>query len=369
MRPHAAHGIVRDVANAARSLHACRPRIALERTCNEPSYLRSGPCLSGIAAPRLPWVLKAAAGGGGASLACASRRSVPPARRYTLRCRRGLRLAREASLHEPPAAFSCVRIGGGTRRSVGGSAHVSATATYRVPSDAPSAALSIGPGLVVLRAPVLASSLSSPSTAHRRCEVTGVEQTSTALRGVTTVSWRLRSRTVRRIGHQPTGFGGPAGVREVRNRPTNSSHLTGGGCLTTPTERAGWPRGSACAAWAIPRASASPHPIRWPSFSRKKAAQQRRRRRAEFGHRGGGNHRTSARNPRPTDQLSEDPSARSQARPTDQRVCARGSTPLRSPPRERAPPPRGEVQGSPGRAGERQGQHWPRARRATCAEY
>ena len=152
------------------------------------------------------------------------------------------------------------------------------------------------------------------------------------------LSWRLRSRTVRRIGHQPTGFGGPAGVREVRNRPTNSSHLTGGGCLTTPTERAGWPRGSACTAWAIPRASASPHPIRWPSFSRKKAAQQRRRRRAEFGHRGGGNHRTSARNPRPTDQLSEDPSARSQARPTDQRVCARGSTPLRSPPRERAPP-------------------------------
>ena len=62
---------------------------SLERTCNEPSYLRSGPCLLGIAAPKLLWVLKAAAGGGGASLACASRRSVPPAQRqrYTLRCR------------------------------------------------------------------------------------------------------------------------------------------------------------------------------------------------------------------------------------------------------------------------------------------
>ena len=83
--------------------------------------------------------------------------------------------AREASLHEPPAYFSCVRISGGTRRSVGGSAHVSATATYRVPSDTPSAARSIGSGLVVLPAPVLASSLSSHSTLHRRCEVTGVE--------------------------------------------------------------------------------------------------------------------------------------------------------------------------------------------------
>ena len=79
VRPHAAHGIVRDVANAARSLHACRARIALESTCNEPQCLRNGPCLLGIAAPRLPWVLKAAAGGGGASLACALRRSVPPA--------------------------------------------------------------------------------------------------------------------------------------------------------------------------------------------------------------------------------------------------------------------------------------------------
>ena len=44
-----------------------------------------------------------------------------------------------------------------------------------VPSDAPSAALSIGPGLVVLRATVLASSLSSHIRKHRRCEVTGVE--------------------------------------------------------------------------------------------------------------------------------------------------------------------------------------------------
>jgi hypothetical protein len=79
VRPHAAHGIVRDVANAARSLHACRARIALESTCNEPQCLRNGPCLLGIAAPRLPWVLKAASGGGGASLACALRRSVPPA--------------------------------------------------------------------------------------------------------------------------------------------------------------------------------------------------------------------------------------------------------------------------------------------------
>ena len=81
VRPHAAHGIVRDVANAARSAHACRPRIALDRTCNEPPCLRNGPCLLVIVAPRLPWVLKAAAGGGGASLACASRRSVPPAQR------------------------------------------------------------------------------------------------------------------------------------------------------------------------------------------------------------------------------------------------------------------------------------------------
>ena len=67
---------------------------SLKRTCNEPSYLRSGPCLLGIAAPKLLWVLKAPAGGGGASLACASRRSVPPlrlrasrfARRRTLSC-------------------------------------------------------------------------------------------------------------------------------------------------------------------------------------------------------------------------------------------------------------------------------------------
>jgi len=91
--------------------------------------------------------------------------------------------SREASLHEPPAYFSCVRISGGTRRSVGGSAHVSATATYRVPSDAPSAARSIGSGLVVLPAPVLASSLSSHSTVHRRCEVTGVESNMQARAG------------------------------------------------------------------------------------------------------------------------------------------------------------------------------------------
>ena len=89
---------------------------SLERTCNEPSYLRSGPCLLGIAAPKLLWVLKAAAGGGGASLACASRRGLPPAQQQTLRCRWYVRFAREESLHETPAAFLCVRIGGGTQR-------------------------------------------------------------------------------------------------------------------------------------------------------------------------------------------------------------------------------------------------------------
>ena len=89
---------------------------SLERICDEPSYLRSGPCLLVIAAPKLLWVLKAAAAGGSASLACASRRTVPPAQRQVLRCRWGVRLAREASLHEPPAAFWCMRNRGGTPR-------------------------------------------------------------------------------------------------------------------------------------------------------------------------------------------------------------------------------------------------------------
>ena len=44
---------------------------SLERICEEPSYLRTGPCFLVIAAPKLLWVLKAAAAGGGASLACA----------------------------------------------------------------------------------------------------------------------------------------------------------------------------------------------------------------------------------------------------------------------------------------------------------
>jgi hypothetical protein len=138
------------------------------------------------------------------------------------------------------------------------------------------------------------------------------------------LSWRLRSRTVRRIGHQPTGFGGP-GVREVRNRPTNSSHLADGGCLTTPTEHAGWPRGSACnpaSEYDSPRARRKCHlwPARDPgrpiaaafaASSTPPSRQQRHRRRAGFGHRRGEvNHRTSARNPRPTDQLSEDPTVR-----------------------------------------------------------
>ena len=89
---------------------------SLERSCDEPPCLRNGPCLLGIAAPKLLWVLKAAAAGGGASLACASRRTVPPAQRQTRRCRKGLRLVRHASLREPPAAFWCVRNRGGTQR-------------------------------------------------------------------------------------------------------------------------------------------------------------------------------------------------------------------------------------------------------------
>ena len=176
--PHMATRTPRThAANATRSAHGCRSRIALKRTCTEPSYLRSGPCLLGVAAPELPWVLNTAAGGGGVSLACASRRRLPPAQQQTLRCRWDVRFAREASLHEPAAAFLCMRISGGTQRCVGRSAHVPTTATYRVPSDAPSAALSIGPGLVVLRAPLLASSLSSHIAVHRRSEVTGVEST------------------------------------------------------------------------------------------------------------------------------------------------------------------------------------------------
>ena len=49
---------------------------------------------------------------------------------------------------------------------------------------------------------------------------------------------------MRRIGNQPTGFGGP-GVREVRNRPTNSSHFKGGGCEAALQPRPSAPDGHA----------------------------------------------------------------------------------------------------------------------------
>ena len=54
-RPHARHtGIVRDVANAARSSHARRARIEWACTRNEPVSPCNGPCFVSIGQPKVP---------------------------------------------------------------------------------------------------------------------------------------------------------------------------------------------------------------------------------------------------------------------------------------------------------------------------
>ena len=135
---------------------------------------------------------------------------------------------------------------------------------------------------------------------------------------------------MRRIGNQPTGFGGP-GVREVRNRPTNSSHFKGGGCEAALQPQPSAPDGHAAQPAPRGRFHGQAHcrtrfggrasregdqeaeashsvPSRMPNKRPAAAASSSR---WVWTSRivGGGNHRTSARNPRPTDQLSEDPSA------------------------------------------------------------